>query len=271
MILTQRNKKKIRQLILKFAKNGAAGHLGPSLSLVEIFDVLIYDVCRFSFSQNEKYSSQKDILALSKGHGAMCFYAYLLQEEILTTEDLTNYLQDGSHLFGLIEADGPYREISGGSLGHGFPVCVGMALGLKYQQKIQKRNIYCIVGDGEMNEGSIWEAILVASHHKLSNLTMIVDYNKFQAMGETNDIINLEPFVERMTSFGFATIRVNGHETQELLEGFYYLNKFTDRPKCLIADTIKGKGISFMEKNNIWHYQKLDDKLYQTALSELEN
>ena len=157
-------------------------------------------------------------------------------------------------------------EVSAGSLGHGLPVAVGYALGKRRLN--ESGHVYCIVGDGEMNEGSMWEAVLFAGHHKLENLTVIVDANAHQAMGRISDVMNMEPFAAKFAAFGFETYDIDGHNVEVL--GKTLSTKPAGRPRAVIARTVKGKGLSFMEDNNEWHYRRLTPELLEAARQELQ-
>jgi transketolase len=258
------NPNKLRETILNMAKDQKSGHLGCALSLVEIVSVLYSSI--LNFNPKDPRDPERDILALSKGHGVMALYAAFYELGWITDDHVNTYLKDNTPLFGLAEDHISGIEISGGSLGHGLPVAVGMAYGLKLRKS--KRQVYCIVGDGEMNEGSMWEAIQFAGHHKLDNLTMIVDDNKFQAMGETKDVLSLGRLDQRLEAFGFESKVCNGHSLNELQECLSYA-KNSERPFALIANTIKGAGIPFMENNNIWHYKKMTAEEEAQAFSAL--
>ncbi len=265
MSKTQLNSEKLRETILRMAGDGTAGHIGCAFSLVEIVQSLYSDI--LNFNPENPRDENRDYLCLSKGHGVMALYAAFYDLGWINEDDITNYFKDNSKLFGLCEDHIPGIEVSGGSLGHGLPVATGMALGL--MRKKSKQHIYCIVGDGELNEGSMWEAILFAGHHKLNNLTIIVDLNRYQAMGKTEDIIELEPLDKKFESFGFKTSICDGHLSDEISSNLKEL-KNSDRPSVLIAKTIKGKGVSFMEGENLWHYKKMNEQEEVNAFNEVK-
>ncbi len=256
----------LRKNIIELAKDGKSGHLGCALSLVEIVSTLYDRVLNYNIK--DPRHKNRDLLVLSKGHGVMAIYAAFFQMGWITQNQVDNYLQDGSDLFGLGEDNTPGIEVSGGSLGHGLPVCVGMAYGLHRTKS--ERKVYCIVGDGEINEGSIWEALLFAGHQKLKNLTIIIDANKYQAMGLTKDIIQLEPFEDKFKSFGFSAFSCDGHNPTELLETFSKAGA-TETPSVIIAHTIKGHGISYMENENKWHYLKMTKEDEEKAFQSLDS
>ena len=258
----------LRINILKMAKAGGTGHIGPSFSLVEIIIALYKNFIKLDW--NNKNNLNRDVLALSKGHGVMALYAVFKEFGWLSEEQLLGYMNSNNHLKGLSSTMVSGIEVSGGSLGHGLPVSVGIA----YAQRVQdlKSRTFCIVGDGELNEGSVWESVLFAAHNKLDNLIVIVDSNKYQAMGRIEDIINLENLIKRFKTFGFNVKQCNGHNIKSISNSLKFLiNKKNKKPGILIANTIKGKGVSFMENDNIWHYSRLTDELFQKAFSELRN
>jgi transketolase len=252
------NPKKLRKEILTMAYSGQSVHVGCAFSLVEIFAVLYR-----SFYQNENR------ILLSKGHGVMAQYVCLSELGIIKPSELENYFKDGSRLKGLAESEIKGIDISSGSLGHGLSVAVGMAYASKLKNESKKT--FCIIGDGEANEGSIWEAIMFASHFKLNNLIVIVDSNKFQAMGTTSEVMDMLCFKEKFISFGFDALEVDGHNEIDFEKTVNTLVNLTnEKPKVIIAHTVKGKGVSFMEHNNSWHYSRLNKNLYDQAMAELD-
>jgi transketolase len=211
----------------------------------------------------------RDFLILSKGHGVMAQYACMKELGWLKDSDLINYFADGTKLKGLSDSRVRGLEVTSGSLGHGLSVGVGIALGNKISQTAQKT--FIIVGDGELNEGSCWEAIQFAGHHALSNICMIVDKNNFQAMDKTSNIINQQNLVTQIEAFNFNVTEVDGHNECALDNAINDLFSLqNNKPSCIVANTIKGKGVSFMENKNDWHYLRLDKSLYEQALLELE-
>jgi transketolase len=187
----------------------------------------------------------------------------------LPHSDFENYYADESNLKGLSDSRIPGLEVTSGSLGHGFSVGVGMALAAKLKKTDQK--VFVVVGDGEINEGPIWEGALFAAHHELNNFMVIVDENGFQAMGPTKDILDLASIEKKFTSFGFDAISVDGHDELALDMAIQTLmDRSPGQPKALIAKTIKGKGVPFMESNNAWHYTRLNDSSYEDAIAALK-
>jgi transketolase len=258
--------KTIRQHILKMAKTGNSVHIACAFSLVEIITVLYQNFIRLD--KNNLKHPDRDIMCLSKGHGVMALYACLYEIGLLEEKHISNYFADGSFLKGLADAHVPGIEVSGGSLGHGVTVAVGQAFALKLKKK--NNFVYCIVGDGEINEGSVWEALLFCSHWKLDNFVFILDANEYQAMGLCTEILNCEPFLKKLEAFGFDTWECNGHSVSELNTILKQITLAQNgKPKAIIARTIKGKGISFMEKNNAWHYTRLNDDTFVDCFKEL--
>jgi transketolase len=260
----------LRKHVLHMSRAGSSVHVGCAFSMIEMFAALYSKFARYNPANPA--DPDRDYVLLSKGHGAMAYYACYHELGWIGREALDRYFADGSDLHGLAEWKTPGFEISGGSLGHGLPIATGIALGLKRLQRPNQK-VYCLVGDGEMNEGPMWEALLFAAQHTLDNLIVMVDANAYQAMGAVKDIINLEPFAAKFESFGFEVVDCDGHDlgkldaalTQLALEPLH-----PGRPKALIARTVKGKGVSFMEANNQWHYLRLDDRTMAQAMAELQ-
>ena len=259
--------KKIRRNILDMAYNGSTVHIGCALCLVEIFSVIYRNHLRYDYTKPD--DPKRDFLILSKGHGVMAQYACMKELGWLKDSDLLNYFSDGTKLKGLSDSRVRGLEVTSGSLGHGLSVGVGIALGNKISQTKQKT--FIIVGDGELNEGSCWEAIQFAGHHALSNICMIVDKNNFQAMDKTSNIINQQNLATQIEAFNFNVTEVDGHNEDDLDNAINDLFSLqNNKPSCIVANTIKGKGVSFMENKNDWHYLRLDKALYEQALLELE-
>lgn len=258
--------KHLRELILKMAFSGQAVHIGCAFSIVEILAVLYRSF--LSYPDNDPNAKDRDYLILSKGHGVMAQYACLHELGWVSDEMIANYFADGSVLNGLSDSRVAGLEVTSGSLGHGFSVGVGIAYGLTRLNKKQK--VYVIVGDGELNEGAIWEGAMFASHHRLSNLIVIVDENSFQAMGKTENILSLGSTSRKFESFGFEVNEINGHDESEIENTISrIIEENNPLPKVIIAKTVKGKGVNFMEGDNRWHYTRLNDKTYKDALAYL--
>jgi transketolase len=258
---------KLRRTILRMAFKAQSVHIGCSFSLVEVTHVLYS-----TFVNKEKLKAlhpDRDYVCLSKGHGVMAIYANLFELGMVKESEIENYFSDGSNLTGLSDAHVDGIEVSGGSLGQGITVATGIALSKKIDKAPSK--VFCIVGDGELNEGSAWESILIASHQKLHNFVLIVDANCHQAMGRCEDVLGMEPFTDKFKAFNFEVEECDGHNIESLTQSLKKLtNSQSERPKVLIARTTKGKGVSFMEDDNIWHYTRLNAETYEKALSEIK-
>jgi len=254
----------LRKTVLDMAYAGSSVHIGCAFSIIEILSVLYKN--HLHYPENNPLSKQRDYFLLSKGHGVMAQYACMKELGWLSDEDIKNYFSNGSDLKGLSDSRIDGIEVTSGSLGHGFSVGVGIAMGIKIRKTKQKT--YVLVGDGEINEGPIWEGALFAAHHKLSNFMVIVDENGFQAMGKTQDVIELGSIQSKFESFGFYAITVDGHNSIAIDKAIEKLwNSDNKKPKVLIAKTVKGKGVSFMENDNSWHYSRLNQESYQKAIS----
>ena len=251
--LDQRSKA-LRKLIVRSLIGGGKGHMGAAMSLVEILRVLYDDM--INFDPKKPLLSERDRVVLSKGHGCLALYAILVDKGFFPAGELDTTSQVDSILGGHPEhAHVPGVEASTGALGHGFPISVGMALAAKIKK--QKHKVYTIVGDGEINEGSVWEAALSASKHNLSNLKVLVDYNKIQSYDFVKNVSKLEPIVDKWKSFGFDVSEVNGHDVKELKKNLELsVNKTDNKPSVTICHTIKGKGFYFAENNPEWHYRR---------------
>lgn len=245
---------------------GSSVHIACAFSIVEILAVLYRK--HLNYPDNNPRAINRDYLILSKGHGVMAQYACLHEKGWLEKRELDHYFSDGSKLKGLSDAHVPGCEVSSGSLGHGLSIGVGMALAAKLQKTNQYS--YAIVGDGEMNEGSIWEAMLFAKHRELDNLIIIVDENGFQAMGPTSEVLHLGSLKDKFEAFGFETVSLDGHDEAALDQALTHLKRKEGSPKAIIAHTVKGKGVSFMEHGNLWHYKRLTEETFKQAMVELE-
>jgi len=259
---------RLRKTVLDMAFAGSTVHIGCAFSIIEILAVLYRSHLRFP--DNDPTAVNRDYLVLSKGHGVMAQYACMRELGWLPEAAFSKYFSDGSDLKGLSDSRVRGLEVTSGSLGHGFSVGVGMATGAKLKNSDQKT--YVIVGDGEINEGPIWEGALFASHHRLKNLMVIVDENGFQAMGSTQDVLDLGSIQSKFESFGFETRTVDGHNEAEIDRAIHELWVCaSDKPKALIAKTVKGKGVPFMEHNNIWHYTRLNSETHAQAIAAVAN
>jgi len=255
--------KEIRKNILIMNARSNASHSGTALSIVDILTVLYFKVLNIN-PENWK-SKNRDKVILSKGHGSSALYSTLAIKGFFPREYLDRFYLDGGKLPGHLDKDSVDGiEVSSGSLGHGLSLGVGMALSNKIDNIDSQ---VCIIsGDGELNEGSMWEAIMFAGHHKLNNLTLIIDYNKLQGYGKTNEVINLEPLDEKFKSFHWEVFEIDGHNFDEIEN---VMIKKTLGSKVIIAHTVKGKGVSYMENQFIWHYKSPNEEELKLALEEL--
>ena len=257
---------RMRRTVLEMAYAGSTVHIGCAFSIIELLTVLYRNHLRYP--GNDPRAEGRDYLVLSKGHGVMAQYACMHEIGWLNESHIQGYFVDGSDLKGLSDSRVPGLEVTSGSLGHGFSVGVGIAMGL--QRKGTDQKVYAIVGDGELNEGPIWEGALVAAHHRMDNLMLIVDKNGFQAMGTTDDVLALGDLTAKFSSFGFETLEVDGHDEAAVDAAIRYLwVTGSGKPKALIARTVKGKGVSFMESDNRWHYTRLNAQTYAEAIDAL--
>ena len=256
--------KVLRKTVLDMAYAGSTVHIGCAFSIIELLAVLYRNHLRYP--DNNPLAVDRDYLILSKGHGVMAQYACLRELGWLKDEAFSGYFADGSDLKGLSDSRIVGLKVTSGSLGHGFSVGVGMAMGAKLKGTDQKT--YALVGDGEMNEGPILEGALFAAHHNLKNFMVIVDENGFQAMGSTQDILELGSIQAKFESFGFEALTIDGHNEAAIDAAITQLwASASTAPKALIAKTVKGKGVPFMENNNSWHYTRLNPETYEQALS----
>ncbi len=257
----------LRKHVVEMAYAGNAVHLGCAFSIVELLACLYGRHMRYDAANPD--APLRDYLVLSKGHGVMAQYACLYELGWLDRRDIDNYFHDGSRLKGLSDAHVPGCEVTAGTLGHGLSVGVGLALAAQRKKTGQK--CYAIVGDGELNEGPIWEGMLFAAHARLDNLMIIVDANGFQAMGTTDEVMELGDLNAKFSAFNFDVRTVDGHDMTAISTAIESLeNERNGRPKALVAKTVKGKGVSYMENVNAWHYSRLNQDLYAQALRELE-
>jgi transketolase len=253
----------IRRTVLEQSRRANVGHIGSALSIADIlaalFDGPLVDARADDPDRNR--------LVLSKGHAVLALYAALHACGRLSSEDLNTYCADGSTLGGHPDHALPGVDFSTGSLGHGLSMAAGAALAARLQRS--HRSVFAILSDAELNEGSVWEAAMFAAHHRLANLVAIVDVNGQQALGYTRDILDLEPLTERWMSFGWHVHEIDGHDPEALANTLEGIDGTGDRPHALIARTIFGKGVSFMERKVEWHYWPISDPQYEQAVLEV--
>ena len=248
------------------ANRGGSSHVGSALSIADITAVLYGNVLEV-FPDNPNHP-ERDRFILSKGHAGTAIYAALAERGFFPVDKLKTHYQDGSDLSGHVSHKGiPGVELSTGSLGHGLSVGVGRALSAKMDGQCHR--VVVLLSDGECDEGSNWEAIMFAAHHNLDNLVAIVDYNKIQSLAPTYETLDLEPFAEKWRSFGWSVREVDGHKHDQLQDVFTKIPFEQKKPSVVIAHTIKGKGVSFMENNIAWHAKPISAEQLEKALNEL--
>lgn len=248
--------KNIRINILKKTFLAQSSHIGSCFSIVELLSVLYF-----------KKLKKNDTFILSKGHAALALYCTLFEKKILSKFELDSYGKNNSNLMAHASHKVNGVEFSTGSLGHGLPYAVGKALGEKINKT--KNNVYVLISDGELNEGTTWESFLFASFHKLDNLFIIIDYNKIQSLDFVKNVMKVEPLKKKLISFNLNVKKINGHNINQIDLAISQLAKKNKRPNIIIADTIKGKGVKFMENTILWHYKSPSKNQLELALKEL--
>jgi len=260
--------KHIRKKILKMVFNSQTSHIGSSLSIVDILTVLYFKI--LSIDPKNPWSEDRDRFILSKGHACASLYATLALRGFFSEEILDTYCLDGGVLPGHSTMHcAPGVEVSTGSLGHGLSMGVGMAIATKHDKRNYR--VFVILSDGECDEGSVWEAAMFASQHKLDNLIAIIDRNKLQAFGRTEEVVGLEPLKDKWTAFGWAVKEIDGHNFSEIEKTLAQVPFIKNKPSAVIAHTIKGKGVSFMENQLAWHYKSPNKEQLEVALKELDS
>ena len=259
----------LRKKIINTSAQCKIPHLGSCLSCIDILVFLYWE--ELNFDSKEHTNMNRDRFVLSKGHGAPALFQVLAEKDFFDRKLLDEFGKPGSvfHEHPPKPELIPGIEAATGSLGHGFPMALGMALA----EKINSLDFYtyALISDGECNEGTIWEAAMLAASKKVSKLTTIIDYNKWQATGRSNQILALEPLNQKWKSFGWHVIEINGHDFNDMKIAFETCKSRKDKPSVIIAHTTKGKGISFMEDDNNWHYRIPNEKEVNLAIKELEN
>lgn len=247
-----------RKKTLEIIYKAQTSHIGSNFSCADLLTVLF-----------ERVDLDREKIILSKGWVAAILYYFLWQKGRITEVELNSYCQPGSKFIGLAEPIIPDIPAAGGSMGFGLPFGVGFALAKKLNNEDGK--IYVLMSDGEMQIGTTWESALIAAHHKLDNLIIIVDANGLQGMGKVEDVLNIEPLADKWKAFGWEVAGINGHDFEEIQKALENIPLETKKPTVIIAKTIKGKGVGFMESNNLYHYKGLSEEEYQKALAELES
>jgi len=259
--------RRIRHHTLLMVHRAKSSHIGTNFSVAETLAILYGRILRVD--PNIPCYSERDRFILSKGHGCAALYATLAERGFFALEWLDTFYQNGSFLAGHVtHINVPGVEVSTGSLGHGLSIGAGMALAAKRDERAYR--VFVLLSDGECDEGSTWEPILFASQHKLDNLIAIVDYNKIQSLGSVKDVIDLEPFSDKWRAFGWAVREIDGHNVGEIETALCKVPLEEGRPSCVIAHTVKGKGVSFMENKLLWHYRSPQGEEFEAALAELK-
>lgn len=252
----------VRKAVLRLIYKAQTSHIGSNFSCVDILTVL-YSIANIDKDLKE----DRDRIVISKGWVAATIYTLLAEKGIIPKEDLETYCKNESKYIGLAEPNVRGIEAAGGSMGFGLPFGVGFALAKKLKK--EKGKIFVLMSDGEMQIGSTWESAMIAAHHQLDNLFVIVDANELQAMGRVKEILNIEPLKQKWQAFGWEAREIDGHNFEEIESALTAPAFEKEKPIAIIAKTIKGKGVSFMEGNNLYHYKAPSDEEYQRALKEL--
>jgi transketolase len=259
--------RRIRSRTLSMIRKAGSSHIGGAFSMADVLATLYCGILRIDPMLPNW--PERDRLILSKGHACAALYVALAERGFFPTEWLDEFYQDGGRLAGHATHHGvPGVEASTGALGHGLSIACGMALAAQRDER--QHRVFAVLSDGECDEGSTWEAVMFAAHHRLDRLVAIVDYNKIQSLGRVEEVVTLEPFVDKWRSFGWGVREVDGHDTARLKEVLSDIPFEPQRPSCLIAHTVKGRGVSFMEDRLLWHYRCPDDDEFARAVQELE-
>jgi transketolase len=262
-----RQANEIRKKIIRMVAAANSSHVGSALSIVEMLVVLYFRVMNFKVDDPDW--ADRDRFILSKGHGCTALYATLAAKGFFPETVLDRYYLDGGKLAGHpVKDSAPGIEASTGSLGHGLSIGIGMALAARRDHRDYR--VFVLLGDGECNEGSVWEAAMCAAHHRLNNLVIIVDHNKLQGLGRTDEIVSMQSLADKWQSFGCGVREADGHNIKELLALSDLLPFESNLPSVIIAHTVKGKGVSFMEDQLAWHYKSPNQEQLEKALKELE-
>lgn len=255
----------LRQNILDMIYRAKTGHIGGDYSVLDILVTLYYK--HMNISPENTSDPDRDLFVLSKGHSVEALYAVLADRGFITEEDILTFSQFGTKLIGHPNNKVKGIEMNSGSLGHGLSVCVGMAVGSRMSNRTNR--IYTVMGDGELAEGSVWEGAMAAGHYKLDNLCAVIDRNRLQISGGTEDVMAQDSQDERWKSFGWHVLHAEGNNINALDDAFHQAKKLKGKPTLIIADTTKGYGVSFMENNAAWHHKIPSEQEYQMAKAEL--
>lgn len=247
---------------------GQSVHIPSAFSIVEVVRTLHAQF--LNYPDNNPKHKDRDFFVLSKGHGVMALYPILESRGWVPSSDISSYFGPESNLPGLYEASVPGCEANTGSLGQGITVAIGMAKSAVLQNTAQR--VFCLVGDGELNEGSAWEALMYGGHHKLKNFVLVIDLNEHQAMGATKDVLAMKNLAGLLTNLGYSAVSVDGHNEDQIYRVIRdHMDSPDHSPLAVIARTVKGNGVSFMENDNSWHYRRLNQENYSAALVEVES
>lgn len=261
--------KSLRRTILRSIYGAQASHIASAFSVVDVIYYLYSNILKVNPKKPDK--PDRDRFVLSKGWAASAQYAVLAHRGFFSEDFfIKNYCQDGSPFIGITTMSGvPGIEATTGSMGHGLPIGIGMAIAGKKASKPYR--VFVLISDGELDEGSTWEGIFFAGHHKLDNLVVIIDYNKLQSFGAVKEILDPEPLKDKLQAFKWSVKEINGHDLSDIQRVFLKIPFEKGKPSFIIADTIKGKGVSFMENNNVWHYKAPNKENFELALKELSS
>lgn len=256
----------IRVRVLQMINSARSAHIGTSFSMAELLAVLYTRVLRVDPERPDW--PDRDRFVLSKGHGCAGLYAVLAERGFFPTGWLDQFYQNGSPLLGHVtHKQVPGVEVSTGALGHGLSIATGMALAV--QRDARPYRVFALLSDGECDEGATWEAALFAGHHGLDRLVAIIDYNKIQSLGTVKDVLDLDPLADKWRAFKWEVVEIDGHDCEQIEATLRAVPLLPGRPTCVIAHTVKGKGVSFMEDRLLWHYRSPDAEEYRLALAEL--
>lgn len=256
----------LRRSVIEMLYRSQSGHPGGSLSLADVMSVLYFHVLRYDTTQPKML--HRDRVVLSKGHAAPIWYAVLAEAGFFPKEDLVTLRRTGSYLQGHPCIDIPGVDLTTGSLGLGLSGACGMAIAAR-QLGYNDTRVYAILGDGELGEGQIWEAALAAPHFRLDNLTAIIDRNRYQNDGATEDILKMEPLAQKWSSFGWNVVDIDGHDIDQLVAAFDLSRSIKNKPTMIIANTVKGKGVSYLIDRPELHYTAPNDEQHREAMAEL--
>jgi transketolase len=262
---SQKFANQVRTEVVKMIAAAKASHIGGALSMADLLSVLYGEILRVKPEQPDW--PERDRFILSKGHSCTGVYATLALRGFFPLAELATYGQDGSRLMSHISHKVPGVEFSTGSLGHGLGFACGKALAAQRQKKNWR--VFTMLSDGELDEGSNWEAILFAPHHRLDNLVAIVDYNKIQSLGDVKDVLDLHPLAEKFRAFNWAVKEIDGHNHDEISAALKTLPFASGKPSCLIAHTVKGNGVDYMENKLLWHYRTPNAEQVAAALKQI--